>query len=438
MKQIKSTLILFLASLVIISNAKNNTTKNQIPSENVKVTISYESYFDPIPPKYATMGIYWPSEMGDYDMNFNNGKFICELSIKPGIDYHINIKTNIANICGENDLEWIASRQGIRAKKVTINNETITNKYLFDNQNDGANIVFSTDSLGKINPGYGSALFINTDIPSEVSVMKEYVNIPEKCEPNNKYANAWYSVIHDRTKPGTSKVEIFSLKLFARLSNGSTVTLASDIYRNKSFWEGKLYIRYPYFRCPTNPDYQWNMPAQLTGESLVFSPSDNVNRVWHGWCSGTWPRVPENTEKLWVEAEILITGNALLQLGVDIRGDLNTTNDWCEYGAGNWYFETESKQTAFFNKNFTTDFFEINSDYLNLSPNPVKNILRIQNKNSEFTTLEIINIYGELLLKTDNLQNNTDVDFSEYQNGMYILCFRKAEGKPIYKKVLKN
>lgn len=189
---------------------------------------------------------------------------------------------------------------------------------------------------------------MDESIPPEVFFLVEDIH-PKSEILHDKYANAWFSVIHDTRKGGVSKVEIEYLKLYARLNNGKDILLMfSDTSDIK--WDGKLYIRYPYFEYSLNKQLQWKMPSRLENGRLTFNPSDITNRVWHGWCIGPWPKVPVNTKRLWIKVKAKITGNALMQIGVDLKTDQNTNDNWEEYGVSDWFFATNNFQEVFFNK----------------------------------------------------------------------------------------
>ncbi len=315
-----------------------------------KVTITFESNFDPLPPEYVEINLYGGSYgINRCDMESVSGRYIYDFHITKGQEYTFNIVSNNPSICKSNykKEEWVASGSGIRAKEVKINDKVLDNRFLFDNYQNGANFKFIVNEKGEVVPGKGVPLSINEDVPSEIQHKKELVKLlPDDIK--NRYANVWFSVIHDIRKGGNSKVEIESLKLYARLENGEDVLLTSEDYDKE--WEGKLYMRYPYFDCSLDESFQWDMPAQLNNGKLVFYPSDITNRVWHGWCRGKWPQVLSNTKSLWVEAEIRITGNALMQIGVDIRESRHNYEGWGEYGVSDWFFATNEFQTIYFNK----------------------------------------------------------------------------------------
>lgn len=312
------------------------------------VTISFESNYDPLPPEFAKIYIWGgPSDINGQNMTRVSGKYIYEYEITQDKEYIFNIETNNQPVCGRDNNEWVAFKNGIRAKEIKVNDLVLDKTFLFNNNQGGSNFIFKVNQKGEIVPGTGTQITINENIPPEIWYLKESVHLTSSSL-TNKYTNAWFAVIHDTKKGGVSKVEIESLKLFARLNNGQDVLLASDFFDTE--WGGKLYIRYPYFECSLNESLQWQMPAQLINGKLIFSPSDITNRVWHGWCTGAWPQVPTNTNNLWIEAEIRITGNALMQIGVDIKANQNTNDGWSEYGVSDWFFATNNFQTINFNK----------------------------------------------------------------------------------------
>lgn len=313
-----------------------------------KVTISFESNYDPLPPEFVKIYI-WGGHSNIYGQSMKTvaGKYIYELQITQEKEYIFNIETNNQPVCGRDYNEWVAFKNGIRAKEIKVNDKVLDKTFLFNNNQGGSNLIFKVNQKGEIVPGTGTPITINENIPPEIWYLNETVHLTSSYLIN-KYTNAWFSVVHDTRKGGVSKVEIESIKLFARLNNGQDVLLASDFYDTE--WGGKLYIRYPYFECPLDESLQWQMPAQLINGKLIFSPSDISNRVWHGWCTGAWPQVPANTNKLWVEAEIRITGNALMQIGIDIKTNQNTNDGWSEYGVSDWFFATSNFQSVYFNK----------------------------------------------------------------------------------------
>lgn len=334
----------FLTSIGITSCKTVEYNPNQID----KVTISFESNYDPLPPEFAKMYMWGgPSDINGQNMSVTGGKYIFEAQITQDKEYIFNIETNNQPICGRDNNEWVAFKNGIRAKEIKVYDKVLDKTFLFDNKQGGSNFIFKVNQKGEIVPSSGTPITINENIPSEIWYLKETVHLPSSSL-NNKYANAWFAVVHDTKKGGVSKIEIESLKLYARLNNGQDVPLATDLYDTE--WGGKLYIRYPYFECSLDESLQWQMPAQLINGKLVFSPSDITNRVWHGWCTGAWPQVPINTNKLWIEAEIKITGNALMQIGVDIKPNQNTNDGWSEYGVSDWFFSTSNFQTVYFSK----------------------------------------------------------------------------------------
>ena len=335
--------------LILILTSACNILENENTSVN-KVVISFETNYDPLPPASVKLD-FWggSSSINSKDMENEKGRYIFESSITKGVDYEFNIKINKMLIC-ETDypFEHVASQRGIRAKELKVNDKILDNSFLFINPDkDGANFIFKVNNKGEIVPGTGKSISVNDAIPSEIHFESETIRYPQRSAAY-QYGNAWFSVVHDTKKTGSSQVEIDNLKFWARLTNGQDVLLASDDYNN--VWGGKLYIRYPYFECSLDTSFMFTMPAQLINGKLVFNPSDITNRVWHGWCTGKWAQIPSNTSKLWVEAKVKIIGNALLQVGVDLKPNQNDFNGYWEYGLSDWCFQSSDFKTIYFNK----------------------------------------------------------------------------------------
>lgn len=321
-----------------------NTEQNPF----VDVTISFVSNYDPLLPRFVDL-FFWGEgyDINGQKMNKSADTFSYNLTLKKSRLYIFNMKIDNQFACSDNNEYWLASSRGIRAKELKINNIVIDNNYLRNDNNGNTNIIFKIEADGNITPGSGSLVNVNSNVPPEVWHIYEKINMSHD-QIRNRYANAWFSVIHDISKDDVSKVEISSISLYAVLSNGQNVRIGHDSYEKT--WEGKLYVRYPYFLCSLDASLQWLMSAELIDENLVFYPSSNTKRVWHGWISGKWPSVPANAESLWVKAEIKITGSALMQIGVDIRSNLNSNAGWSEYGTSDWFYQTNSFQTIYFNK----------------------------------------------------------------------------------------
>ena len=332
--------------LVINGLSSCDTIEKDTKQHPERVKISFISNYNPFPPAFAKLSIYSPTVVNSIDLMSTGNVY--EFSLSENEDCTFNIETNNVAICGHDPNEWVASKSGIRAKEIKVNNKVLNNEFLIDNEVGGANFCFRIDNDGNIVPGGGEKVIVNENIPAEVSYSKQTVHLNNPTEFANKFANAWFSALQDIHKGGISKIEIETLNLYARLTNGQDILIASDNYETQ--WGGKLYIRYPYFECPLKEDLQLDMPAQIIDGKLTFAPSENANRIWHGWCTGSWKQVPSNAIKLWIEADIRITGNALIQFGVDLSYS-NSVESWCcEYGLSDWSFQSANFQKVYFNK----------------------------------------------------------------------------------------
>ena len=76
-----------------------------------------------------------------------------------------------------------------------------------------------------------------------------------------------------------------------------------------------------------------------------------------------------------------------------------------------------------------------NSQSLSIYPNPAKNLLNVS-KVEELGTLEIIDVNGKLLLSKE-ITNNTQIDITNYQKGIYLVNF-KSENQSIRERIVIN
>lgn len=70
-------------------------------------------------------------------------------------------------------------------------------------------------------------------------------------------------------------------------------------------------------------------------------------------------------------------------------------------------------------------------------PNPVQNILNVQNNQTNIQEVQLFDITGRLLRSVQPESNITNVDFSSLSNGIYLLKVT-SEGKTITRKIVKN
>lgn len=343
--QIMNGVITFL---LFLSVANCNVEKVEVPKfANGKVVITFMSYYDPIPPLFAKIYFWEGLVINGLYMSGTGQKFTYEIPVEPNTNYLFNIETNVVETCEMSNSEWVAFKNGIRADYLKIEDKILDNTFLFDNNQGGSNFIFRINQHGEIVPGYGKSISINENIPPEIWFIEEDVHY-SGMSTVNQYANAWFSVIHDKRQGGESRVEIDYLKFFARLSNGQDILLASDDFN--SVWDGGLYIRYPYYECSLDERFRWDMPAEIVDGKLIFTPSDIPNRAWHGWGTGPWSNIPFNTIDLWVEAKVKISGNALMQIGIDFKPSQHSNHNWSEFGVSDWFSSSSDFQTIYFNQ----------------------------------------------------------------------------------------
>ena len=64
---------------------------------------------------------------------------------------------------------------------------------------------------------------------------------------------------------------------------------------------------------------------------------------------------------------------------------------------------------------------QINTDEIKLFPNPANDILNIQTSFTEFYSIDILDVSGNLIYTNTNLSNNAQIDVSNLSNGMYFV-----------------
>jgi hypothetical protein len=188
------------------------------------------------------------------------------------------------------------------------------------------------------------------------------VGWPNPSQPPNsrttgpyRAATPWLTMVDDMRAPEPSSVEVDYLRLWA-VVGGRDVQVAENGYGDGRFG-GTLASRDRWFAT------RWDGIKQLatvSGGVLRLPLSNASDKAWHVWLVDSWPTeagphwrhlLPENTERVWVEARVRIRGPAALQLGWDYY---RTTNDvgcdvdmdgvqedgWCEAGKTHWIFES--------------------------------------------------------------------------------------------------
>jgi len=163
----------------------------------------------------------------------------------------------------------------------------------------------------------------------------------------------WIVSVHNPKLGSESCIQIDYLRLFVidstRNNNIYTTQLTST---NFTTWnpstDGGLYSK----ACPMwfQIDSHAPMPALASKSILFYCPSD-VDSVWHFWTSRTL--FPYPNKGVYVEARVLLSGGACLQVGADwwITYDaqwngLNVNNR--DAGCSRWYFADTAWQTISF------------------------------------------------------------------------------------------
>jgi hypothetical protein len=66
-------------------------------------------------------------------------------------------------------------------------------------------------------------------------------------------------------------------------------------------------------------------------------------------------------------------------------------------------------------------------------PNPAQDKVTIEGLNNDFTEISIFNIIGDKILTLKTLGSNSEIDFSDFQQGVYVLHIQNSSGQLRYK-----
>jgi hypothetical protein len=77
-----------------------------------------------------------------------------------------------------------------------------------------------------------------------------------------------------------------------------------------------------------------------------------------------------------------------------------------------------------------------NTEHLSVFPNPVDQILHIENENAELVQIQIIDLFGKEVFKS-TFNSSIDLDCTTFQSGIYFLHF-EFSGKLKVLKVVKK
>ncbi len=113
------------------------------------------------------------------------------------------------------------------------------------------------------------------------------------------------------------------------------------------------------------------------------------------------------------------------------------------YIVGGWYWflcMSENEELVYMNPNYEscyliTGISEIDKPIIQIYPNPVKSLLKIENnKNIEIESISLTNINGQIIRQFDT--RKTQLDISEIASGLYFLKISYENGKLIEKVII--
>ena len=76
-------------------------------------------------------------------------------------------------------------------------------------------------------------------------------------------------------------------------------------------------------------------------------------------------------------------------------------------------------------------------DNYKLFPNPAHSILNVSSDNLDNYTIELINMQGDLILKKENLNNDSQIDIENVNNGFYFVKIYNKNNSFTYKMIIK-
>lgn len=335
--------------------------------------------------------------------------------------------------------------------KIYINNQLISAAYIRADRN----INFYLASDGRVLPLTSldtAALWYDDRIPPEVHHPKDSIKVINGVPgPNYTKLAGWVQVLHDNNFIESSKIEVKSIKLYARVGTQDVLLDAAD-YSVTPFnpsEDGGLYFRYPFFVHPT--DHEPMEPASVVNGLLTFNPSDHKDTVWHFWNPAD-PLVSTNPNytSYWFEIIYRITGQACVQIGIDFRDANNSTFEGC---VSNWRFETYGGQFDTLRvdtRRVVTSVndlgLDVNNDQVILYesyPNPFNSVTLISYKipKKEHVKITLYDTSGqEVLLLFDREQDPGEhklaLNGSRFSSGVYYLKMTAGEYSKIQKLVL--
>ncbi len=156
--------------------------------------------------------------------------------------------------------------------------------------------------------------------------------------PNFHWAIPWCEAVCDtRRRDVVGTVSIKYLRLYAQF-NGSDYLIIDQSFADVMC--GGLYIRSPWFGYGTSQAGTYEpMPYTIQSGYGTVEPSDQQDKVYH-WYSCGRSFLPAAPGKVWVEAQLKITGSACFQLGWDYW-DADENGNAQEGGSTRWYYDSD-------------------------------------------------------------------------------------------------
>ncbi|MBS1494174.1 MAG: hypothetical protein JST55_11715 [Bacteroidetes bacterium] len=321
-------------------------------SNEAEVTINF-LYFTPYRIQinstidgWATHNIWQPGT-NTFKYTYNNVTGTNKMSIKFAVQ-NTTVPPDFYNL----DSVWVNGGGGIAYADVKINGVSLNYQYAIDNGQRGSDIIFKLNSDGTPAPSGLTPVSPDERVQPEAAHGRRTVINPLP-PPDKPYMQAWFQALQDHGSSSESTVEVKNIRVYAYLGNSSTPTLLQNYTYTpgSTFYDGGLFYRYPFF-LQGRYDYHSPMTTYANINSsgnLVFHPSYINNKVWHWWNE---PRIsiPNNATGFRVESEMIITGSASVQAGLDFKSSTAAQGDEC--GAGEWKFGQPGWQTVVFDSKY--------------------------------------------------------------------------------------
>lgn len=152
----------------------------------------------------------------------------------------------------------------------------------------------------------------------------------------------WMQALHDGRLGGSSTVEIDWIRLYAVVGTSETLLVGDGPGLLAGVDWGNTYLRIPWYAAGS----EILLTVHPNPEIVTFAPASDSARVW-GWGGLRASAIPAGTTHCRMRALVRITGNALVQAGIDYWRTPAATGpgDNVRAGHSDWYFATPNWQT---------------------------------------------------------------------------------------------